>query len=123
MNAQNLTVSPTACALLAGIFLGIVGARLGPRVHLIWLQLLHLRNNQVVIAQARASFSRRAKGRIIKTGRIVLGPDGREHPIDFEIACPRHVPVESYGPDGEFCRGGWTHAELLEIARRGKEFA
>jgi hypothetical protein len=80
------------------------------------------RERSKIYAEALARFEAREKAKIVKVGKIVLDPLGREHPWGFELDCLGRVPARSIGIHGEILIAGYTREELLEIARRPSEF-
>lgn len=64
----------------------------------------------------------RPRARIVKVGRLVIHPNGREYPTDFLLDGHPNVPEWAIGPNGETAWGGYTQAELREIVLRRKEF-
>lgn len=76
-------------------------------------------------AWARAElerFARRPKARIVSIGTVVRDGVGGEYPYGFTLDCENRVPPFGRGPDGQCLCGNWTNAELVEIAKRRKEF-
>ncbi len=131
MNDSILTINITGQLLLTiGVLLGALGFHLGTygAAHFrLWLANRRFTlANKAALAQARERFALRLKGKIIKVGTVSHAPDGTlQIGGDWEIDCQNNpfIPAFSHGPDGECCHAGWTHEELAEIAKRGKEFA
>ena len=74
---------------------------------------------------AQRAYDRRARGTITKIGTILIGEDGKYHPYDFEINCRGEMPAQWVQSDAKAVHvlyAGYTEAELIEIARRRKEF-
>lgn len=77
-------------------------------------------------ALCRHLFATREKGEVMKVGHLHRLSDGRVVPWGFEIDCHGRVPAFCYLFDGErnvALWGGWSEAELREMATRPSEFA
>jgi hypothetical protein len=71
---------------------------------------------------ALEAFARRPKAKILKVGTVEFNARGQPYPSGFDLDCRGGIPAVDFGPDLEMVIGGYTVAELLEIARAPSEF-
>ena len=71
---------------------------------------------------ALARFEKRPRATILAVGGVVVDALGREHAMNCTLDCRGEVPAQSIGIHGEILVGGYTREELVEIAKRWKEF-
>ena len=111
--------STVALSLLGGVTLAVTAAVFFYAIDKVQVWSFNRKMHRYLTKR----WEHRTKGRIMTIGRAVKDPDGREHAEDFRIMLPdRKQPFVIIGPKGEVALAGWTNEELLEIAKRRKEF-
>ena len=91
----------------------------------LWKIYVQEMERRAALEIARIAYDRRPRGTIVEIGTVVRGEDGKEHPADFLLNCRSEMPAQWVQSDGKTVHhlfAGYTEAELIEIARRRKEF-
>ncbi|HZZ57925.1 MAG TPA: hypothetical protein VFE31_08845 [Opitutaceae bacterium] len=119
---NNPTVIFTATAgqlgVITGFLLGVLFQGILARLRYFLLSARIALQARATVAHARMEFARRKKSPILAIGDVERTVEG-ETPVNFvfDVAAAEEIPLTAVGPDGEAVLSGWTHAELLHLAK------